>query len=217
MIKLYRSNYDEFNPDNNGGDRTNIRIESGVANSFIPRVRPRQAEKGATRWFKFYITTTQDIVTIGVDVAKFTDSPTEEIYISDDTSDYESDIDKDNIRLYGGFKVNDVDIDNKQITADRSVADFVKNDDTITFYDKDNNRIIALKVDSVDNDKITLKKWGDRAVTTDYWGSSTIYFDTLNSDEDKQIWIKQTIKEFTEAMENPLDSFVVNIWYDYKK
>jgi len=217
MIKLYRSNYDEFNPDNNGGDRTNIRIESGVANSFIPRVRPRQAEKGATRWFKFYITTTQDIVTIGVDVAKFTDSPTEEIYISDDTSDYESDIDKDNIRLYGGFKVNDVDIDNKQITADRSVADFVKNDDTITFYDKDNNRIIALEVDSVDNDKITFKKWGDRAVTTDYWGSSTIYFDTLNSDEDKQIWIKQTIKEFTEAMENPLDSFVVNIWYDYKK
>ena len=216
MIKLYRSNYDEFDPDNNGGDITDFEIESGVKNSFLLRVRPHQAEFGAVRWFKFYVYSDIDIITIGVDLAVPTTSPKEEVYIGLDSGNYESDVDKDNFRSYGGFFVTDVDSDNIKITADRDVSDFVKADDVVTFYDTDLNRIIALEVDSVDSDKITFKKWGNKEVKVGFSGCSTLYIDSIDKDTPQAIWLKQVIPDYTDAMEDPLDEFRLNIWYDPK-
>jgi len=160
-IKLYRSTYDEFDPTNNGGDITDTQIESGVLHSFIPKVRPRMAEAGGERWFKFFVKTDTDIVSIGIDIAKYTTSPSEEVYFAletkSDHSDVEDDLNKDDIRLYGGFLVKSVDKDKLKITADRDVSDFVKADDWVTFYDSDINRITSMQVDSVDNDKYLFK------------------------------------------------------------
>ena len=218
MLKFYRSNYDEFDPDSNGGDITDIEIESDVAHSFIPRVRPRMAELGGERYFKFYIKTDIDIITVGIDVAKYTDSDTEEIYLSfaESNDEVESDLDKDNLRLYGGFKVTDIDEDNLQITADRDVSEFVKADDNVTFYDSVSKRKTAMIVDDVDTDKITFKEWSDVSVNIGDYGSSTAYIDSLDKDEYIGIWIKQVVPAYTEAMEDPFDSFNLNVWYDKK-
>ena len=221
-IKFYRSNYDEFNPDNNGGDITDIEIESGVANSFIPAVRPRTAEIGDTRYFKFFVKTDEDILTIGVDIAKYTDSPTEEIYFAKETksdhSDFESDLDKDNLRLYGGFKITDVDVDNKQITSDRDVTEFVKKDDWVTIYDDSYSRITGMNVDSISDDglTITFKLWTDKTIDNTMTASSSIYVTTLNKDDYFGIWVKEPISPYTEAMEDPLNEMVMNVWYDKK-
>ncbi len=222
MIKFYRSNYDEFNPDTNGGDITDIEIESGVANSFIPAVRPREAEIGDTRYFKFFVKTDEDILTIGVDIAKYTDSPTEEIYFAKETksdhSDFESDLDKDNLRLYGGFKITDVDVDNKQITSDRDVTNFVKKDDWVTIYDDSYSRITGMNVDNVSDDglTITFKLWTDKTIDNTMTASSSIYVTTLNKDDYFGIWVKEPISPYTEAMEDPLNEMVLNVWYDKK-
>jgi len=203
-IKLYRSNYDEFDPTKNGGDITDIEIESGVLHSFIPRIRTRTAEAGGERWFKFFVKTDVDIVSIGIDVAKYTTSPSEEVYFAletkSDHTDYESDLNKDNLK----------------ITADRNVSDFVKADDWITFYDSDINRVTSMQVDSVDNDTITFKQWSDKAIFENYTASSSILVDSLNANEYIGVWIKQVVGAYTEAMENPANEFVFNCWYDIK-
>lgn len=221
-ITFWRSNYDEFDPSKNGGDITDTQIESGVANSILLPVRPRQAEVGAERWFKFFVKTDSDILTIGIDVAKYTDSPTEEVYFGAETksdhTDVESDLDKDNFRLYGGFKVESVDSGNKQITTDRDVNDFVKADDWVTFYDNEQNRVTGMYVDSVSDDgkTITFKLWTDKTIDNTMTGSSTIYTTSLNAGEYIGIWIKEVIGAYTEAMEDPLNSFTCNVWYDEK-
>ena len=213
-IKLYRSTYDEFDPTNNGGDITDNLIESGVLHSFMPRVRPRMAEIGGERWFKFFVKADVDIVSIGIDIAKYTKSEDEEIYIAleNNHNEVESDIDKDNIRLFGGFRVVDIDKDNKQITADRDVSDFVKAGDYVTFYNKSNNRIISLKVDSVDEDKITFKILKD--IEIGYLASSSLFVENINKDEYIGIWLKQTIKEYSQGIDP--NSCILNIWYDKK-
>ena len=217
-IELYRSNYNEFDKTKNGGDITDKIIESGVLHSFIPRIRPRMVEIGGERWFKFFITTNRDIVTLGIDIAKYTDSVDEEVYIGleNEHTEVESDIDKDNIRLYAGFLVTDIDIDNKKITADRDVSNFVKSDDWITFYDSDINRITSMEVDSVDEDKITFKNWSDKEIKKDYTASSSLLINKLNTDQYIGIWIKQIVKEYAQGMENPPDNFILNTWYDFK-
>jgi len=217
-IELYRSNYNEFDKTKNGGDITDKIIESGVLHSFIPRIRPRMVEIGGERWFKFFITTNRDIVTLGIDIAKYTDSIDEEVYIGleNEHTEVESDIDKDNIRLYAGFLVTDIDIDNKKITADRDVSNFVKSDDWITFYDSDINRITSMEVDSVDEDKITFKNWSDKEIKKDYTASSSLLINKLNTDQYIGIWIKQIVKEYAQGMENPPDNFILNTWYDFK-
>ena len=222
MITFFRSNYDEFDSSVNGGDITDYQIESGVANSIIPAVRPREAEVGAERWFKFFIKTDIDIVTIGIDVAKYTTSPTEEVYFAletkDDHSDVEDDLDKDNIRVYGGFSVTDVDVDNKQITTDRDVSGFVKADDWVTFYDSLKNRVTGMYVDSVSDDgkTIAFKTWTDKEISEGMTASSSIYLDALNADEYVGIWIKEIVEPYTEAMEDPLNEFILSVWYDVK-
>ena len=218
MLKFYRSNYDEFEPNNNGGDITDIEIESGVAHSFIPRVRPRMAELGGERYFKFYIKTDIDIIMIGIDIAKFTKSPKEEVYLAfaGSNDEVESDLDKDNLRLYGGFSVVSVDKNNLQITADRDVSEFIKADDNVTFYDSASKRKTAMIVNSVDTDKITFKEWSNVPISVGDYGSSSLYVDSLDKDEYIGIWLKQVVPAYTEAMEDPLDSFNLNIWYDKK-
>ena len=221
-ITFYRSTYDEFNANNNGGDITDIQIESGVANSLLLAVRPRIAEVGGERWFKFFVKTALDIVTIGIDIAKYTSCPTEEVFFAletkSDHSDTEADLDKDNIRLYGSFQVTSVDIDNKQIGVDRDVSGFVKAGDWITFYDSDFNRVTGMFVDSVSDDgkTITFKRWTDKDITADMSGCSSIYLTSLNADDYIGIWIKETIEAYTEPMEDPLNEFIVNVWYDIK-
>jgi len=218
MINFYRSSYDEFNSDNNGGDITDIVIESGVLHSFIPRVRPRMAENGGERWFKFFIKTDIDIIDIGIDVAKYTSSEDEEIYIALEANhdEVESDIDKDNIRLFGGFRVVDIDIDNLQITADRDVSNFVKAGDWVTFYDNNISRVTAMEVDNVDEDNITFKNWSDKIIEIDYTASSSLLISELEANGYIGVWIKQVINKYAKAMENPADSFVINVWYDKK-
>ncbi len=221
-ITFWRSNYDEFDATKNGGDITGTQIESGVANSMILPVRPREAEVGGQRWFKFFIKTDTDILTIGIDVAKYTDSPTEEIYFGLETkvdhSDVEADLDKDNFRVYGGFKIESVDADNKQITADRDVSDFVKADDWVTIYDSSQSRVTGMYADSVSDDgkTITFKLWTDKTIDNTMTGSSSIYLTTLNANDYVGIWMKEVIQPYTEPMEDPLNSFVCNVWYDEK-
>jgi len=219
-IKLYRSTYDEFDTSQNGGDITDAQIESGVLHSFIPRVRPRMAEVGGERWFKFFVKTDADIVSIGIDIAKYTTSQSEEVYFAletkSDHSDVEDDLNKDDIRLYGSLLVNEVDKDNLKITADRKVSDFIKADDWVTFYDSDINRVTAMEVDTVDDDTITFKQWSDKTISENYTASSSILVDSLNADEYVGIWIKQVVNSYTEAMENPADEFIFNCWYDSK-
>ena len=220
-ITLFRSTYDEFDADNNGGDTTDIQIESGVINSFIPAVRPRQAEIGAERWFKFFVSSDIDIITIGIDIAKYTSSPKEEIYFAletkSDHSDVESDLDKDNIRIYGGFHVDDFDASKLTITSDRNVNDFVKADDNVTFYDAAFARLTSMIVDSVSDDglTITVKLWSNIDITNAVSGTSSLYVDELDSTY-VGVWIKEVIPAFTQVMEITPNKFNVNVWYDAK-
>ena len=215
MITLFNANFDEFDSAKNGGSLT-TQIESGVAHSFIKAVRAYSAEFGGERWFKFFIKSDIDIINVGVDIAKPTLSESEEVYIGLSDAEYESDIDKDNFRIYGGFYVDSVDKANRKITADRDVSEFIKEKDIVTFYDGDINRITAMKVDSVDGNEIVFKEWSDREINTGYSGCSTIFFDSLDKDTLQPIWLKQVIPAYTKPMENPLDEFILNIWYEIK-
>jgi len=218
VITLFKSNYDEFDSTKNGGDITDTQIESGVLHSFIPHVRPFMAENGGERWFKFYIKTDKDIITVGIDIAKPSVSPTEEVFIAKAQSDeeVENDLNKDNMRIYGGFEVVAVESADRQITADRDVSGFVKVDDIVTFYDTNANRITMMKVESVDADKITFKKWTDKTIKNGYTGSSTVFFDAINANSHVGLWLKQVVAPYTEAMEDPADEFILNIWYENK-
>ena len=221
-ITFFRSTYNEFNATSNGGDITSTQIESGVANSLLLPIRPRMAEIGGERWFKFFVKTDINILTIGIDIAKYTSSPTEEVYFAletkSDHSDTEADLDKDNIRLYGGFQVTSVDKDNKQIGTDRDVSGFVKANDWVTFYDNDFNRVTSMQVDSVSDDglTITFKLWTDKDIIAGMTASSSIYLTTLNANDYVGIWVKEVINPYTAAMEDPLNEFIINVWYDIK-
>ena len=216
MITLYKSHIDEFDSQVNGGEITDEVIESGVIENVIPNVRPFTAENGGERWFKFFIKAKVDLVTIGVDIAKVTTSESEEVFLAlGSDSDVEDDIDKDNIRLYGGFIVTSVDNENFKITADRDVSEFVKADDLVTFY-KEESRLIALKVKEVNNNEITFNNFGDKVIEIGDNGSSTLFIDELNANEAQGIWIKNIIAPYTEAMEEPPNSFILNVWYDVK-
>lgn len=217
MIKFYKSNYDEFDSSVNGGAITSTQIETGVLHSMIPRVRPRIAETGGDRWFKMFMSSDEDILSIGVDIAKVSDSPSEEIYLSFASSDdVEDDIDKDNARIFGGFVIDSLDETNKKITADREVTNFVTGGDFVTFYDGNLVRLTALEVDSINENEIVVKEWGNVSLNAGNTASSTLLFDSIDKDANVAVWIKQEIKPFTEAMEEPADSFSLNIWYDIK-
>jgi hypothetical protein len=217
MLTLYKSNIDEFNPEANGGEITDEVIESGVIENVIPNVRPFTAESGGERWFKFFIKAEVDLITIGIDIARVTDSESEEVFLAlGGESDVESELDKENIRVYGGFVVESVDLDNIKVIADRDVSEFVKVDDLVTFYDSDINRIVALKVKEVNENEITFESFGDKEIKAGFSGSSTLFIDKLNAGEAKGIWIKNIIAPFTKAMEEPPNSFILNVWYDVK-
>ncbi|MEO1953537.1 MAG: hypothetical protein ABGW74_02415 [Campylobacterales bacterium] len=127
-IEFYKSTVDEWDSSVNGGDITEDLIESGVAHSLMLPVRPATAENGGGRWFKYFAKATVDTITLGFDVGKFSTSPTENVYLSlaGSNEEVESDLDKPNVRLYGGFTAVEYDADNKKVTADRDVSDFVK-------------------------------------------------------------------------------------------
>ena len=213
-ITLLRSNYDEFNPSNNGGGDAGI-IESGVIESFIKNVRPFLAEQGGKRYFKFFIKSSVDIIDVGICVTPSL-SEKEEVYLFLSDAEFESDIDKDNIRLYGGFIVESVDGANNKITADRDVGEFVKAGDLVSFFDSEMNRKTALKVSGVDGGVIEFETMGDVGINAGYFGSSSIYFETINANELKAVWIKEVIEPFCEVMEDPLNKFNLNVWYDVK-
>ena len=117
-----------------------------------------------------------------------------------------------------GFKITDVDVDNKQITSDRDVTEFVKKDDWVTIYDDSYSRITGMNVDSISDDglTITFKLWTDKTIDNTMIASSSIYVTTLNKDDYFGIWVKETIAPYTEAMENPLNNSIINVWYDKK-
>ena len=216
-IEFYKSTVDEWDESVNGGDITEDLIESGVAHSLMLPVRPATAENGGERWFKYYAKATVDTITLGFDVGKFSISPTENVYLSlaGSNDEVENDLDKDSVRLYGGFKVDDYDADNKKVTADRDVSDFVKADDKVTFYDADDAKLTSWEVESVDVTDITFKDTNDDDVAG-LKASSTIERDTLNTDEYVGFWVKEVIPAFTAPMEDPLNEFILAVWYDVK-
>ena len=205
MITFYNTNYNEFDPTKNGGGMVEI-INNDLAHELIKRVRPNTAENGGIRWFKFFIRPKTKVLNVGVNLIKFTDSPTEEVYLSDSVANFESEL--DNPRLFGVFEV--VDVDDKVITANKDVSEFVKVDDIVTFFN-DERRVVFIKVEKVDNNKITLQR-KSKLLKVGLIGSSTIFFDEL--DDKKGLWIKQVIEADTEAMEYPLNNVKLNIYFD---
>ena len=216
-IEFYKSTVDEWDASVNGGDITDALIESGVAHSLMLPVRPATAENGGERWFKYYVKATVDTITLGFDVGKFSISPTENVYLSlaGSNEEVESDLDKPNVRVYGGFLVSSYDADNKVVTADRDVSEFVKADDRVTFYDADGAKLTSWEVESVDATDITFKDTNDDDVIG-LKASSTMERDTLNTDEYVGFWVKEVIGNFTAPMEDPLNEFVLAVWYDVK-
>jgi hypothetical protein len=205
MITFYNTNYNEFDPTKNGGGMVEI-INNDLAHELIKRVRPNTAENGGIRWFKFFIRPKTKVLNVGVNLIKFTDSPTEEVYLSDSVANFESEL--DNPRLFGVFEV--VDVDDKVITANKDVSEFVKVDDIVTFFN-DERRVVFIKVEKVDNNKITLQR-KSKLLKVGLIGSSTIFFDEL--DDKKGLWIKQVIEADTEAMEYPLNNVKLNVYFD---
>ena len=205
MITFYNTNYNEFDPTKNGGGMVEI-INNDLAHELIKRVRPNTAENGGIRWFKFFIKSQTKLLNVGVCLMKFTDSPTEEVYLSDSVANFESEL--DNPRLFGVFEV--VDVDDEIITADRDVSEFVKVDDIVTFFN-DERRVVFIKVKEVNDNKITLQR-KSKLLKVGLIGSSTIFFDEL--DDKKGLWIKQVIEADTEVMEYPLNNVKLNIYFD---
>ena len=216
-LEFYKSTVDEWDASVNGGDITADLVESGVAHSLLLPVRPATTENGGERWFKYFVKATVDTITLGFDIGSFSVSPTEEVYISlaGSNTEVESDLDKANVRLYGGFLVSSYDADNKAIVADRDVSEFVKADDKVTFYTVDNEKLISWDVDAVDGVNVTFKDTNGDDVTA-LKASSTFIKDELNTDEYIGFWIKETIGKFTVPMEAPLNEFILTAWYDVK-
>ena len=216
-LEHYNSTRDEFDSSLNGGAMTDELIESEVAHSFMLPVRPMTAEAGGERWFKFYIKATVDTITLGVNIAKTSSSPTEEVYIclATDDDEVEDDVDKENIRLFGGFIAESYDKDDKKVIANIDVSTFVKADDKVTFFDSENLKVTSWIVDSVDAKEIIFKDVNDDDVTGLY-ASSTIEIDELSTDEHIGFWIKQEIASLTEPMEDPLNRYILGTWYDLK-
>jgi len=217
-LEFHKSTVDEWDADNNGGDITDALIESGVANALMLDVRPATAENGGTRYFKYFVKATVDTITLGFDIGRFTDSVAEEVYLfkAGSNDEVESDLDKDNLRLYGGFLVTNYDADNKKVTADRDVSDFVKADDKVTFYDDNKTKITSWEVDSVDGADITFKDTNDDDVS-DCLASSSITIDELDTDDYTGFWIKEVIPPFSTGKDgDEFNSFETNVWYDVK-
>jgi hypothetical protein len=218
-LEFYKSNVDEWDADNNGGDIDDKEmIESGVANALMLDVRPATAEDGGVRYFKFFVKATVDTITLGFDISRFTDSEKEEVYLfrAGSHEEVESDLNKDNLRLYGGFLVTNYDADNKTVTADRDVSEFVKADDKVTFYLEKGGRIVSWVVDSVDGADVVFKDTSDDDISGAY-ASSSITLDALDTDDYVGFWIKEVIPQFsTGAYGEEYNSFEINIWYDVK-
>jgi len=204
MITFYNTNYNE-DPTKNGGEMVRP-INNDLAHELIKRVRPNIAENGGVRWFKFFIRPKTRVLNLGVNLMKFTDSPTEEVYLSNSEAEFESDL--DNPRLFGVFRVDDVD--DEIITADRNVSEIVRIDDIVTFFDNE-KRVVSIKVKEVNDDKITLYR-NSKLLKVGLIGSSTIFFNEL--DDKKGLWIKQVIEADTEVMEYPLNNVKLNIYFD---
>ena len=216
-VEYYKSlKNSDFNADENGGDiDTDSFIDDGVAHSFISRVRPKLVENGGDRYRKFYIKAVSSIIDIGVSISTPSICATEEVlfFKAQSNDELESDIDKDNIRFYGGFEITG--IDGKKITADRDVSLFIKVDDFVTFfYRGSKEKIYTAKVAEVDVDEVTFSSLGSKDISTGYFCGSTIEINSMNTDDNHGFWIKQTIDEWTEPMEEPLDSFCVTTHYD---
>ena len=214
-ITFYKSTINEFDTTLNGGDKTEI-IESGVLNNLLPDVRAYTAEFGGERWFKFFIQAGADLINIGVDIAIPTISSSEEVLLAlaSSVEEVESDLNKENIRLYGSFKVNSYDAAAKKVTDDRDVSEFVKAGDVVTFYDGNEiKKIVSWIVGEVNKDEITFSSSNITNVSSLY-ASSTIMLDKLNSGEYRGFWLKQIIEPYTQAMD--ADLFFINVWYELK-
>ena len=213
-IVLYKTHYDEFDPSKNGGEATQT-IESGVLHSFIPKVRAKTAELGGERYFRFCFKEKEtDVLNVGICVLP-TASEKEEVYLFKTYAEFENEIDKQNIRLYGGFKISALDQVNKKVIADKVVENFVKAGDIVTFYNSDNTRIAACEIESVNEFELILKNWPDKEIKIEDFGGSTIMYDFLKAESLTYLWIKEVIPPYTSAMEIPPNSFKLNIWYEY--
>lgn len=212
-MTLYRSRYDLYNPQNNGGAITDTVIESGVAHSFVPPVSAMMAERGGERWLKFFLKTEESVRNVGVCIARPGASATEEVCLAvGGETEVESDLDKQNVRLYGGFVVDSFDAAQKRVTADRDVSGFVLPGDPVTFYKEDLTRMTTLEVQSVDGPSVTFADFID--LTGAKTAASTIVLDAIAAGAAQGFWLRQIVGAHTEPMESPPDSFVLGIWYE---
>ncbi len=212
-LTLYRSHIDEFDPTKNGGGITDEQIESGVLGSLMPNLRPRIAEIGGERWVKFFIKANIDIVDLGIDIAKPTTCPTEEVYLALGTdSDTQSDLDP-NVRLYGCFEIVSIDADTKKVVADQDVSAFVKAGDTLSLYFDDPTRIGGAIVKSVNANEVTLKSFEGSFASAKY-AASSLFIERLDAGDAQGVWIKEVVEPLTKPMEIPPNEFVLSFWYD---
>ena len=213
-LSFYKSTINQADASINGGEITDDIIENNVSNNLVTAVKASLAENGGERWFKFYLKATVDTITLGFDITSTT-SPTEEVYIALASSDaeVESNLDKENIRVYGAFQVSSYDDVTKTVTADRDVTEFIKADDFVTFYDANNIKLTTWEVESVNATDIIFKSVSADDVSG-LNGCSTIKKDELSTDAYVGFWIKQVILPFTASMEDPLNEFSFLVWYD---
>ncbi|MRJ06254.1 MAG: hypothetical protein C6I01_01880 [Epsilonproteobacteria bacterium] len=221
-ITFWKSNWNEFDPTQNGGDITDQQITPGVSGDLIPPVRPFTAEVGGERWVKFFIKTDADIITTSLEMPMPTTCPTEDVFYGLETkgdhTDVESDLDKDNFRLYGSFFVSSVDADNRKVVADRNVEAFIKADDRVSFWNlTTGERKTSMEVESVSGSEITFKEWDDNGdVAGGDGGCSILPLPDLNADEYIGIWLKEVIQPFTKPMEDPQNQIIFSVVYDDK-
>ena len=213
MITFYKSVYNGADPSLNGGGITEEIAESGVVNSLVPQARAIDCELGRTRWIKFFAKTDIDIVNVGFCIAKPSQSQNEEVYLAFGTkTDYESDIDKVNIRIYGAFAINAIDSSQKLVVADRDVSNFVKANDLVTFFDSFLNRIIALRVAEVDAENIYLQNFTD--ISNAAYGASVVFLESLAAADYIGLWLKQEIYPHIVSLDSQLNSFVLSAWWE---
>jgi hypothetical protein len=73
-----------------------------------------------------------------------------------------------------------------------------------------------MKVADVNGADITVDVWSNSDIAVGNTGASSLFIDDLATNTSFAIWLKQVIPEHTPIMEDPMDEFDFNVWYDPK-
>ena len=209
-MEFYKTEFNKFDGAKNGGSITR-QVTSGVLEDLIPKVTPYEAELGNTRFIKFFVKHFKEVEILGIDIMNNTTSLDDEmmLFIGGSEDEVENDLDKDNIRIYKDFLVDDYDESTKTLKANVDVSEFVKVDDLVTFY-KDGRKFFSSFVKTVDEKTVELEEVKAGANIEGLKGCSTIY---KNDSDTLIVWVKHTIKSYAKPMEFPPNRVDFNVWY----